>query len=197
MDKQSPRIKRKGGAVKECVMLRMITFAIAVNLAISTDALASTIFDVSGTDISLQSLATNDGFNFYSVYGPGTFSGSMTIDTATFTVTEAQIHVSVGAFLGGDLPFSLINPQTGPDIDLSAGGPTLYLHIDLTNDTVTGFANWTTNCGPPHDGLCTTFAYDIVGALTPLPPASMMMLTGLSALGLLGWRRKRKAQADC
>jgi hypothetical protein len=32
-------------------------------------------------------------------------------------------------------------------------------------------------------------------AVTPLPAALPLFATGLGALGLLGWRRKRKAQA--
>ena len=180
-------------------MWRTIALAIA-SFAISTQSNASTIlFDVSGTDTSLQSLATNDGFNYYSIYGPGTFSGNMSIDTNTFAVTDAQMSFTVGSFLGGgDLVFYLIPaPQTGPDVDLWAGGPTLYLTIDLTNDTVGGFATWNNSCGPPHDGLCTTYIDDMEGTITPqtpLPPAWTIMLTGLGGLGLLGWRRRRIVQ---
>ena len=39
----------------------------------------------------------------------------------------------------------------------------------------------------------TTFA---VPTATPVPPALPLFATGLSALGLLGWRRKRKASSD-
>ena len=40
------------------------------------------------------------------------------------------------------------------------------------------------------------FNYAVAGiAQTPLPPSLIMMLSGLVMLGLLGWRRKRKAQA--
>ena len=35
----------------------------------------------------------------------------------------------------------------------------------------------------------------IIGTATPLPAALPLFATGLGALGLLGWRRKRKAQA--
>ena len=36
---------------------------------------------------------------------------------------------------------------------------------------------------------------DFLAAPTPLPAALPLFATGLGALGLLGWRRKRKAQA--
>jgi hypothetical protein len=35
----------------------------------------------------------------------------------------------------------------------------------------------------------------IIGTATPLPAALPLFATGLGGLGLLGWRRKRKAQA--
>ena len=39
------------------------------------------------------------------------------------------------------------------------------------------------------------FAFRIADAETPLPAALPLFATGLGALGLLGWRRKRKAAA--
>ncbi len=40
------------------------------------------------------------------------------------------------------------------------------------------------------------FAFDYaIGTTTPLPAALPLFATGLGALGLLGWRRKRKAPA--
>jgi hypothetical protein len=38
------------------------------------------------------------------------------------------------------------------------------------------------------------FSY-VAAAATPLPAALPLFATGLGGLGLLGWRRKRKAQA--
>jgi len=38
-------------------------------------------------------------------------------------------------------------------------------------------------------------AFTLSGTATPLPAALPLFATGLGALGLLGWRRKRKAQA--
>lgn len=37
--------------------------------------------------------------------------------------------------------------------------------------------------------------FDIISAQTPLPAALPFFATGLGAMGLLGWRRKRKVQA--
>jgi hypothetical protein len=37
---------------------------------------------------------------------------------------------------------------------------------------------------------------DLVPATTPLPAALPLFATGIGALGLLGWRRKRRVRAD-
>jgi hypothetical protein len=50
--------------------------------------------------------------------------------------------------------------------------------------------------GPDNADLGTVNEYTVVGAgtsTTPLPAALPLFASGLSALGLLGWRRKRKA----
>jgi hypothetical protein len=39
------------------------------------------------------------------------------------------------------------------------------------------------------------FTASLAASATPLPAALPLFATGLGALGLLGWRRKRKAQA--
>jgi hypothetical protein len=39
-------------------------------------------------------------------------------------------------------------------------------------------------------------AFSLDGVVTPLPGALPLFATGLGALGLLGWRRKRKALAS-
>ena len=38
------------------------------------------------------------------------------------------------------------------------------------------------------------FTSNTIGTATPLPAALPLFATGLGAMGLLGWRRKRKAQ---
>jgi hypothetical protein len=57
-------------------------------------------------------------------------------------------------------------------------------------------------CPPTADNPCSNFGFDNIvfeaaasPATVPLPGALPLMATGLGALGVLGWRRKRKAQA--
>jgi hypothetical protein len=45
-------------------------------------------------------------------------------------------------------------------------------------------------------GAAFEFGFDPSPAATPLPAALPLFATGLGALGLLGWRRKRKARAS-
>jgi len=54
--------------------------------------------------------------------------------------------------------------------------------------------------GAPYDvgtffGLSSGEVFFQSDVATPLPAALPLFATGLGALGLLGWRRKRKAQA--
>ena len=46
-----------------------------------------------------------------------------------------------------------------------------------------------------RDNARSTKSISITVNQTPLPAALPLFATGLGALGLLGWRRKRKAQA--
>jgi len=39
------------------------------------------------------------------------------------------------------------------------------------------------------------FTFSLTGNTVPLPATLPLFATGIGALGLLGWRRKRKAQA--
>ena len=54
-----------------------------------------------------------------------------------------------------------------------------------------------TICQPcSHDpATASGFGTEVIATVTPLPAALPLFATGLSALGLLGWRRKRKAAA--
>jgi hypothetical protein len=50
--------------------------------------------------------------------------------------------------------------------------------------------------GPtPQTGPTFNFTFSLSGDVVPLPATLPLFATGLGAIGLLGWRRKRKTQA--
>ena len=55
------------------------------------------------------------------------------------------------------------------------------------------FINWEGAGGRVGDTV--TVDFSVGPAITPTPAALPLFATGLGGLGLLGWRRKRKAQA--
>jgi hypothetical protein len=98
------------------------------------------------------------------------------------------------------------NPGTGPllvDIQYVSGSGSGALEAGLNpglTDRVFSFGSLTTGTlnsdpsTPGNDGYADRTQFE-VGATTPLPAALPLFATGLGALGLLGWRRKRKAAA--
>ena len=62
---------------------------------------------------------------------------------------------------------------------------------------VRGFGCGVPGVNPPVCDLSLNSAISFQGTatLTPIPGALPLFATGLGAIGLLGWRRKRKAQA--
>ena len=100
-----------------------------------------------------------------------------------------------------------------PQVQVS-GGEFFWLSGDRPNSSFpvgfTDLQSWTrdaaldpdwsrigTDIVGPVNGVTPTFnaAFSLDGVETPLPAALPLFATGLGALGLLGWRRKRKAAA--
>jgi hypothetical protein len=165
-----------------------------------------TLFDtlqfVGGTDAFAFNLTVSPTITF-SNFTPDTFTGSNTT-AGNFTVG------SVGPFLYG-----VTAPGSGPDgqsfnFDLTATSGLTLLNVGEAFSSFMRFfaadlcpvSAVATQCDTDATtgGSVTFYAYTLRGGSnspepTPLPAALPLFATGLGALGLLGWRRKRKAAA--
>jgi hypothetical protein len=99
-------------------------------------------------------------------------------DSALFKISVNNTVVDSWSF--GDLAsaeaFFFLNPI---DVPLPDGPDNVQLLFDETMSSAGGFS----------------FNYGVAADTTPLPATLPLFATGLGAIGLLGWRRKRKARA--
>ena len=112
--------------------------------------------------------------------------GSNVVDLTALLNTAMEADAGLNSYEYWDtitLPNSALSLLAGgsPRVSLTLQGPGL------------GVLGTTTYNGAALD--FSTIAIDTVGTATPLPAALPLFATGLGAMGLLGWRRKRKAQA--
>jgi hypothetical protein len=151
-------------------------------------------------------------------------SGIGTDPTAAYNLTNVSFshNTSIPDFSGP--PFAIQTIYNGA-LTLSGGGNGIggsytgtfqlfadtsggTIHLDLTDligsGVLAGYAGSGTADGTvaftpilPPNGFDGTFDITVNATLsnTPLPAALPLFASGLGALGLLGWRRKRKAQA--
>jgi hypothetical protein len=108
--------------------------------------------------------------------------------------------------LGDDVRFETPGPSTLLFYSAKPGGslgdtgtPTAFVTPQASAvEGPNGIATYTPTSGQPGFSLNSSFvlSYNFVsdGTAAPLPAALPLFATGIGALGLLGWRRKRKAQ---
>jgi hypothetical protein len=120
------------------------------------------------------------------------------VDTNQFGNATVLVEPGVDPQTGYSDIFGLVNPTTFAFV--SDGDPGLA-NVGLTPTFIlileTGLpvdATRYLDLGLQAQGYTATFQSDVNGVV-PLPAALPLFASGLGALGLLGWRRKRKASA--
>jgi hypothetical protein len=127
-------------------------------------------------------------FNPISLTGPVTVTlfGYTTGQLGTFNTEMTQLDLSGPGVLLQESPTKASTGQT--KIENMGGGLyqiTSFFDV-FTELSLDGGATWVASVDSTH--------VDLTNA-TPLPAALPLFATGLGALGLLGWRRKRKQAA--
>jgi hypothetical protein len=143
--------------------------------------------------------------------GLDNISGTFTFDPSTSILSAIDVTVSGALGVGTyDVPLNVYMPYATDPVGFQASSADASLLI------VIPFLDPLTSAPDPIDftpgggiGICITAlpcgGYEFYNPLswagaadpitTPIPAALPLFATGLGAMGLLGWRRKRKAQA--
>jgi hypothetical protein len=179
-----------------------IAASCAVAFAISAPASADTI-----ANFTLDNVTFNGGAP--EVYIAGTATGGFTLDLTTDRLSNVDITTSTplsatytsGFFINSPATFDFMN---GSDTTFDA--LSITLSVGLTPSVLASPDDFSIASGTElyrnevcdDEGVC---EYRLItgGSLdatpTPIPTALPLFAAGLGAMGLLGWRRKRKNAA--
>jgi hypothetical protein len=134
----------------------------------------------------------------FEIPGGGSFNAPVGINVnGTFTATSTQGGVTG---LGNTSHAGSFNEETGGGTtsmvtyDLTATGTNSWAQaVDVLIANADGWEAADNMGGTPQD--LGTYTSTTQTSVTPLPAALPLFATGFGALGLLGWRRKRKVSA--
>jgi hypothetical protein len=124
-------------------------------------------------------------------------------DTLSISLYDQQDNL-VGS---GTVGFDFVCGVSGPGNTINCGDmipegsgsltlPTDAAYVQLSNElSFGGDVDISTSLAVINDSFDTVQFTEIAGLPTPLPATLPLFASGLGALGLLGWRRKRKASA--
>jgi hypothetical protein len=147
--------------------------------------------------------SASGSFSILDSYLSGDFSVPTTdLYSLSFTLTTPGGSQTFGLsdlVSGGTLNFT----GTGtPPATLDGGGGSQFVlangyEIDIGPNIIPGFLAFLVADSPTTSAVAVwgDWTSTVSDTATPLPAALPLFATGLAALGLLGWRRKRKAQA--
>jgi hypothetical protein len=167
-----------------------------------------TIFDFGGVTFQTDGLPGQVTINLTGApnINVGTFCGPYPEPCRIAIGTEAQWYVYVDVPYSGALfhidAIALYDPRTGALTGPSTGPETFSIPVLASIETIyilsgpvecaSSFTGLGSGCAPDGTGYLIVDYSDVP---TPLPAALPLFATGLGALGLLGWRRKRKNAA--
>jgi hypothetical protein len=114
------------------------------------------------------------------------------LDTITFTYFGSTIG-GTGSFTIDLGHFVTLDGEVITGVSLASNGLVGATPSVSFNGTDALFKQSTTTSFNAIGGK--TAVFDVTTATTPLPAALPLFATGIGGLGLLGWRRKRKALA--
>jgi len=135
-----------------------------------------------------------------------------TTNTITYSLLDPSSQLTLASFSHSVGPSGVLGEPLSIDASSDTflaqyiGLGTLTLKVNVTADgPAAAFVNGTIGgnpdgCGPQGQSECIpqvaiTYDYTAGAAATPLPTALPLFASGLGALGLFGWRRRRKPQA--
>ena len=138
-------------------------------------------FQPTGLDTDQAGFALGGAFGsaYFSASGVSVAVGTNSLGQITSWTISENVFASWPAF-SGENPNDFFGKYT---ITLTDTGDTRH----LTQDNDLGFAQ--------PDATSGAGSFGAQAIVTPLPGALPLFATGLVGLGLLGWRRRRKAQA--
>ena len=177
-----------------------------------------TAVNAAGLTFGSRQLATGQDADWHFINGPGPTNFDGPRGFLRDAINWAGNGTGLGlVMLGGTTltGFGSLGPSSGETNNVVIPGPVAGFPIN-TGLTSAGLSNWSTSThdiwlspdltiwtGINIDGDLGGFVTlvtegglgDIAGAETPLPAALPLFASGLGALGLLRWRRKRKLTA--
>jgi len=191
--------------------MKILALVAALVLANASHVRANVVYDVHESFQSngspsinayVDGTITTDG-NFGVLSATDIFAWNLTLSSDLHvpfvTLTNANSAVSVsGNGLTATSLFLLFNYNSNPAAFLRFTGDASIRLARIFYGSGPGHFFAFQDCdpaGPPCEQPPPEFrsGIGIVGVVTPLPAALPLFLTGLGALGLMGWQRKRKA----